>query len=238
MSNHWNNLFVGTIKRELLFFFNKLEGKPGTTRLNREIKYRSTCINHLPSEPLYRMNAAKHSTDHLWLMIKKEWNANQSIDFIPTLYISSSKNYTQSCTQWPSGFSSFSYLQFGESKPAKQVNETDLQAAMADMRTRSYHGFVILLQFVHISSIPELLRNTDITFFMPNDQELSGAAVTPHHLQEFILSHDRTRFRAFAAFSKWIFGSIKHPQQDHQRHPFQKIRLVLKQCQNCHSKCL
>ncbi|KAH0983968.1 hypothetical protein GBA52_011145 [Prunus armeniaca] len=24
---------------------------------------------------------------------------------------------------------------------------------------------------------------------MPNGQELSGAAVTPHHLQEFILSH-------------------------------------------------
>ncbi|CAL9013577.1 unnamed protein product, partial [Prunus brigantina] len=81
----------------------------------------------------------------------------------------------------------FIFLLFtvGESsKPAKQVNE-------ADMRTRSYHGFVILLQFVHSSSIPELLRNTDITFFMPNDQELSAAAVTPHHLQlqEFILSH-------------------------------------------------
>ncbi|ONI18188.1 LOW QUALITY PROTEIN: hypothetical protein PRUPE_3G201600, partial [Prunus persica] len=70
----------------------------------------------------------------------------------------------------------------GESKLAKQINETDLQAAMADMRMSSYHGFVILFS----SSIPKSLRNTNITFFMPNDQELSSAASSPRiHPQPF-----------------------------------------------------
>ncbi|KAJ7960273.1 FAS1 domain-containing protein [Quillaja saponaria] len=75
----------------------------------------------------------------------------------------------------------------GESQHVNSINQTDLQAAMSDMRTRSYHGFVILLKI--LNSMPESLRDTDITFFMPNDEDLSAVAVTPDHLQDFILSH-------------------------------------------------
>ncbi|KAK9924375.1 hypothetical protein M0R45_032745 [Rubus argutus] len=61
---------------------------------------------------------------------------------------------------------------------------------MAHMRTRSYHGFVLLLKTIN-SSIHDSVGNSDITFFMPSDEELSEAAVTSDCLllPEFILSH-------------------------------------------------
>ncbi|XP_050379888.1 uncharacterized protein LOC126797278 [Argentina anserina] len=59
---------------------------------------------------------------------------------------------------------------------------------MADMRKGSYHGFVLLLRIVN-TSIPDTLMNSDITFFMPNDEELSEAAITSGHIPEFIFSH-------------------------------------------------
>ncbi|XP_062009289.1 uncharacterized protein LOC133725902 [Rosa rugosa] len=76
----------------------------------------------------------------------------------------------------------------GDSKPANPINQSHLQSAMADMRKGSYHGFVLLLKIVN-NSIPDSLRNSDITFFMPNDEELSEATITSDHLPEFIFSH-------------------------------------------------
>ncbi|KAL6140259.1 hypothetical protein ACLB2K_058559 [Fragaria x ananassa] len=58
----------------------------------------------------------------------------------------------------------------GDSKHVTPINQSHLQAAMADMRTGSYHRFVLLLKIVN-SSIPDSLWNSDITFFMPNDEE-------------------------------------------------------------------
>lgn len=76
----------------------------------------------------------------------------------------------------------------GESQLSNTLNQTDLQAAMGDMRARSYHGFVILLKI--LNSMPNSsLQNTDITFLMPNDEELSHFSITPNRLQDFILSH-------------------------------------------------
>ncbi|CAN6574135.1 unnamed protein product [Malus baccata var. baccata] len=84
----------------------------------------------------------------------------------------------------------FIFLLFavGDSKPTNPINQTNLQAAIADMRTRSYHGFFILLKIVN-NSIPDSLQNSGITFLMPNDHEISEAAVTPDQIHEFILSH-------------------------------------------------
>ncbi|KAJ7964719.1 FAS1 domain-containing protein [Quillaja saponaria] len=73
----------------------------------------------------------------------------------------------------------------GESQHVNPVNQTDLLAAMADMRNQSYHGFVILLKI--LDSIPNSLRDTDVTFLMPNDEDLSAIAVNPN--RDFILSH-------------------------------------------------
>ncbi|XP_061361141.1 uncharacterized protein LOC133305046 [Gastrolobium bilobum] len=66
-------------------------------------------------------------------------------------------------------------------------NQTDLQAAMADMRSRSYYGFVILLKI--LNSQPNSLQNNDLTFLMPNDEELSQFSITPDQLHDFVLSH-------------------------------------------------
>ncbi|KAF7827363.1 fasciclin-like arabinogalactan protein 19 [Senna tora] len=75
----------------------------------------------------------------------------------------------------------------GESQLTNALNQTDLQAAMADMRARSYHGFVILLKI--LNSMPNSLQKTDLTFFMPNDDKLSQSSITPDRIQNFILSH-------------------------------------------------
>ncbi|XP_028803126.1 fasciclin-like arabinogalactan protein 19 [Neltuma alba] len=78
-------------------------------------------------------------------------------------------------------------ITFGQSQSTSGINQTDLQAAMADMRARSYHGFVILLKI--LNSMPNSLQTSDLTFLMPNDEELSQFSITPDHLQDFILSH-------------------------------------------------
>lgn len=66
-------------------------------------------------------------------------------------------------------------------------NQTDLQTAMSDMRSRSYYGFVILLKI--FNSLPNSLQNNDLTFLMPNDEDLSHFSITPNELHDFLLSH-------------------------------------------------
>ena len=75
----------------------------------------------------------------------------------------------------------------GESQPTNAINATDLEAAMVDMRTRSYNGFVILLKV--LNSIPNSLPSTDVTFLMPDDEVLSRLSITSESLHDFILSH-------------------------------------------------
>ncbi|KAE8645713.1 hypothetical protein Csa_020262 [Cucumis sativus] len=70
---------------------------------------------------------------------------------------------------------------------ATMTNQTDLQAAMDEMRLKSYHGFVILLKILNNSN--KTLQNSDITFFMPTDQELSQADISLDQLEEFVLRH-------------------------------------------------
>ncbi|KAJ1410881.1 FAS1 domain superfamily [Sesbania bispinosa] len=74
-----------------------------------------------------------------------------------------------------------------ESQSTTSFNQTDLQSAMTDMRSRSYYGFVILLKI--LNSLPNSLQNNDLTFLMPNDEELSQFSITPDQLHDFILSH-------------------------------------------------
>ncbi|KAI4305666.1 hypothetical protein L6164_029018 [Bauhinia variegata] len=78
-------------------------------------------------------------------------------------------------------------LTVADSQPTNGINQTDLQAAMTDMRMRSYYGFVILLKI--LDSIPNSLQSTDLTFLMPNDEQLSHFSITPGNLHDFILSH-------------------------------------------------
>lgn len=65
-------------------------------------------------------------------------------------------------------------------------NQTDLISALADMRRQSYNGFVILLRFLNDTNY---FRNTDITFLMPSDNDISHADITPENLETFILKH-------------------------------------------------
>lgn len=74
-----------------------------------------------------------------------------------------------------------------ESQPTNSFNQTDLQAAMSDMRSRSYYGFIILLKI--LNSQPNSLQNNDLTFLMPSDEQLSQFSITPDELHDFLLSH-------------------------------------------------
>ncbi|KAG7011871.1 hypothetical protein SDJN02_26778, partial [Cucurbita argyrosperma subsp. argyrosperma] len=58
---------------------------------------------------------------------------------------------------------------------------------MDDMISKSYHGFVILLKILNSSH--KDWQNSELTFFMPPDQELSRAAISPERIHDFVLSH-------------------------------------------------
>ncbi|XP_004491581.1 uncharacterized protein [Cicer arietinum] len=75
----------------------------------------------------------------------------------------------------------------GESQSTTTFNQTDLQTAMSDMRSRSYYGFVILLKI--LNSQPNSLQNNDLTFLMPNDEDLSKFSISTDELHDFLLSH-------------------------------------------------
>ncbi|KFK26421.1 hypothetical protein AALP_AA8G246300 [Arabis alpina] len=69
----------------------------------------------------------------------------------------------------------------------RQYNQsTDLGSAISDMRRQSYDGFAILL---HVLNDTNLFRNTEITFLMPSDSDLSRADMSQEDLQTFILRH-------------------------------------------------
>ncbi|KAJ4838601.1 hypothetical protein Tsubulata_040619 [Turnera subulata] len=71
---------------------------------------------------------------------------------------------------------------------------------MADMRAWSYHGFVILLKLLNGS--PNSLREKDITFLLPVDEELSKISLTQNSLQDFIMSHSIP--------SELVFSNLLH----------------------------
>ncbi|XP_023511643.1 uncharacterized protein LOC111776440 [Cucurbita pepo subsp. pepo] len=58
---------------------------------------------------------------------------------------------------------------------------------MDNMISKSYHGFVILLKILNSSH--KDWQNSELTFFMPPDQELSQAAISPERIHDFVLNH-------------------------------------------------
>ncbi|XP_061344301.1 uncharacterized protein LOC133290250 [Gastrolobium bilobum] len=64
-------------------------------------------------------------------------------------------------------------------------NHTDLEAAITDMRAKSYYGFAMLLQMLNGTSQP----TRELTFLMPDDRELSASSISADGIEEFLLSH-------------------------------------------------
>ncbi|KAK7245969.1 hypothetical protein RIF29_40824 [Crotalaria pallida] len=81
----------------------------------------------------------------------------------------------------------FLLLGYAESQSSIHLfNHTDLQAAIGDMRAKSYYGFAMLLQMLN-GTTQEPTR--ELTFFMPDDRELSASAISADQLEEFLLRH-------------------------------------------------
>ncbi|KAG5064834.1 hypothetical protein JHK85_006017 [Glycine max] len=121
----------------------------------------------------------------------------------------------------------------GESQSTMSFNQADLQAAMADMRSLSYYGFVILLKI--LNSQPNSLQNNDLTFLMPNDGELSQFSIALDQLHDFILSHSIPTPLVLSHLLHFPNGSVRSKQSD-QHHQQWKNRFVRQQCKNCRTK--
>lgn len=67
------------------------------------------------------------------------------------------------------------------------INQTDVHQAMVDMRSRSFHGFVILLKL--LNTLPNSIPTTGITFLMPSNQHLAEASINPENLRDFLGIH-------------------------------------------------
>ncbi|KAJ4847686.1 hypothetical protein Tsubulata_020649 [Turnera subulata] len=82
---------------------------------------------------------------------------------------------------------------------------TDMETAIADMRSQSFYGFAILLQMVR-----DTFRQyqQDLTFFMPIDQELSKGSVSADHLQSFMLSHSVMKPLSFSDLNHFPSGTM------------------------------
>ncbi|PIA25640.1 hypothetical protein AQUCO_11000045v1 [Aquilegia coerulea] len=63
----------------------------------------------------------------------------------------------------------------------------DLPLAISDMRSKSYYGFVILLDVLNATTKSGLSQQ--VTFFMPSDQQLAESRISPDRLEEFVLGH-------------------------------------------------
>ncbi|KAI5447052.1 uncharacterized protein LOC127112423 [Lathyrus oleraceus] len=75
---------------------------------------------------------------------------------------------------------------FAKSQPTiHPFNHTDLQAAIGDMRARSFYGFAMLLQMLNGTSQP----SRELTYLMPGDRELSASAMSADEIEDFLLSH-------------------------------------------------
>ncbi|XP_027338231.1 uncharacterized protein LOC113852190 [Abrus precatorius] len=77
-------------------------------------------------------------------------------------------------------------LGFAESQSSiHSFNHTDLEAAIGDMRSKSYYGFAMLLQMLNGTSQP----SRELTFLMPDDRELSATSISVDQIEEFLLRH-------------------------------------------------
>lgn len=94
------------------------------------------------------------------------------------------------------------------SQQTPSVNQTELQAAMEDMRGKFYFGFVIMLKLLSSSSNSIPLNNGDITFLVPDDRELSESGIGAEDLHEFVLSHTIPSALAFNSLLRFPSGTL------------------------------
>lgn len=93
---------------------------------------------------------------------------------------------------------------FPLSPQAHGLNYTDVQAAVTDMRSKSYYGFAILLQMLNSTSQPY----RSLTFLMPGDSQLSESPISVDHLEDFLISHAVTTPLLFNDLLHFPTGSL------------------------------
>lgn len=98
---------------------------------------------------------------------------------------------------------------FGFTKSQTQIhsfNHTDIEAAVEDMRSKSYYGFAMLLKMLNGTTTSEPIQ--DLTFFMPDDKELSESSIAADGIEHFLLSHAISMPLYFSDLSHFPSGTL------------------------------
>ncbi|XP_022142639.1 uncharacterized protein LOC111012702 [Momordica charantia] len=91
------------------------------------------------------------------------------------------------------------------SSHSSNPNRTDLEAAIEDMRAKSFYGFAILLQMLNATT---QLALRDITFFIPRDAQLSNISIAVGRLEAFVFSHFIAMPLQFSDLIRFPTGSM------------------------------
>ncbi|XP_026451373.1 uncharacterized protein LOC113351645 [Papaver somniferum] len=94
-----------------------------------------------------------------------------------------------------------------KSKP-DSIDQAELQSAIRDMRSKYYYGFVMLLEMLLNSPNYTALQGPDVTFLMPDDEELSVLSISPDGLTDFMLNHSIPRCMNYEDFAHMPAGTM------------------------------
>ncbi|PIA25641.1 hypothetical protein AQUCO_11000046v1 [Aquilegia coerulea] len=86
------------------------------------------------------------------------------------------------------------------------VKIPELPVAISDMRSKSYFGFVILLNLLNATTKSAL--GQQVTFFMPNDQQLATSTISPGGLDDFVLTHTVPEPLIFSSLARAPNGTL------------------------------
>ncbi|KAF5204742.1 Fasciclin-like arabinogalactan family protein [Thalictrum thalictroides] len=88
----------------------------------------------------------------------------------------------------------------------KPVKIPELPRAIFDMQSKSYFGFVILLNLLNATTKSAL--GQQVTFFMPSDQQLARSTISPGGLDDFVLTHTVPEPLIFSSLARTPNGTL------------------------------
>ncbi|KAK7332416.1 hypothetical protein VNO80_29167 [Phaseolus coccineus] len=147
-----------------------------------------TCYSIWPKEKTSAIDRFKHPQQFLTVFL-----FIHTRPYLPPSLFQDSLHFSSSLLSLPMAilrccfFIILFILGFAKSQPfTHPINHTDLQAAIGDMRAKSYYGFAMLLQMLNGTTAQPI---RDFTFLMPDDKQLSSSSISVDEVGEFLLKH-------------------------------------------------
>ena len=93
------------------------------------------------------------------------------------------------------------------------LNLTDVEAAITDIRSQNFFGFAMLLQILKVALVH---KYQDLTFFLPIAQELTKHSLSPDHPEDFLLKHSIPMPLTFSDLKHFPTGTMVPSGLEHQ----------------------